>query len=369
MTAQHLHDELVELTKELIGIPSVHSRPAEIVRCADRIGDWLAAHDIPFRRFDRDGIPSLAVLPAAESCPVLFMSHFDVVEAEERQFSPYVDGGRLFGRGAIDDKYAVALLLVLCRQWRGALMQAGHAPDKLPFGLLFTGDEEIGGARGAGYAATVISADYLVALDGGRPNLIITKEKGIMSLTLTARGKAAHAARPWLGENAFDILTEDYLRLKKLFAAETADHWHPTLVLSNCRAGNGSTNAVPATATATLDIRYTENDDPDRLLQLIRESVRSEIAVRTVDPVFQGGDSPYTELLARLTGAATGFEHGASDIRHFSQHGVPGAVWGADGEMSQHGSEEHVTIESLAFVYDSLSAFFGELLRERGIGI
>jgi len=356
-----IQTELVNLTSELIRIPSVHSRPTEILRCADYIADWLSDQAIAFQRIDRNGTPSLLVAPASRRCKVLLMSHFDVVEAEESQFTPYTEDGRLFGRGAIDDKYAVALTLILYREIRAGLRAAGRDDEELPFGLLFTGDEESGGRDGAGHATTLVQPDYFIALDGGQPGKIITKEKGILSLELTARGKAAHAARPWLGESGFDILVEDYLRLKTLFTKDTPDHWHPTLVLSNCRAGNGSTNMVPATATATLDIRYTENDNPHEMLAMIRENSRATVTVRAIEPIFASGDSPYTDLLAHHSGASIGFEHGASDARFFSQIGIPGAVWGPQGEMSQHTTSEHLVIDSLFAVYDCLQNFLKEV--------
>lgn len=366
MVLPSIQQELVELTSALIRIPSVHSRPAEIDRCADFIGTWLSHHQIPFRRTQRNGFPSLVVAPDDGRCRVLLMSHFDVVEADERQFSPYVENERLFGRGAIDDKYAVALSLILYRETLSILASQGRSAEAMPLALLFTGDEEVGGANGAGALIEQLHPDYFIAIDGGRPDLLITKEKGILGLTLTARGQAAHAARPWLGESAFDILVNDYLQIQSMFAVEREDHWHPTMVLSNCQAGTGSTNMVPATATATLDIRYTENEDPHQLLQEIRNVVRSEVTVRAMEPLFLGGESPHTDLLARLAQAEISFEHGASDARYFSRLGIPGSVWGAAGEMSQHTSSEHVVIQSLADIYDVLERFTDSLLSEKG---
>jgi len=187
---------------------------------------------------------------------------------------------------------------------------------------------------------------------------IVTKEKGILQVRLTARGKAAHAARPWLGHNAFDVLVADYLALQKLFAAQTPDHWHRTMVLSNCRVGDGSINIVPAEATATLDIRYTDQDDPDVLLAEIKKTAESEVTLLEKEPLFVGGTSVYLDtLLDCVADAGEGFEHGASDARYLTSRGVPGVVWGAAGEMSQHSADEHVVISSLGQVYHSLDCF------------
>ncbi len=359
MPDQHLQKELLELTRELIAIPSTHSRPREINNCAQFIENWLTINDIPYERQDSGHIPCLKILPQKDIAHVLLMSHFDVVEADdESQFNPKLQGDRLYGRGSIDDKYGVALSLILFREHKKYIEKNhGSAIDQI-FGLLLTGDEEIGGENGAAIASKQIATDFFIAVDGGRPDLIVTKEKGILQLLLTATGKAAHAARPWLGVSGFDILVEDYLKIQELFTRKTVDHWHKTMVLTRCKAGNGSSNIIPEKATATLDIRYTENDDPEILVDSIQKMVQSEVIVNALEPIFSSGPSAYLDMLVEHSGgAAVGFEHGASDARYLSQLGIPGAIWGADGEMSQHTQDEHIVISSLFSLYDRLDSF------------
>jgi succinyl-diaminopimelate desuccinylase len=384
--------EIVDLTKALIRIPSMHSRPQEIQRCADFIAAWLDERDIAYRRLDIDNIPSLIVLPKverlpgaegmpeagrlaeAESVPVLYMAHFDVVAADiDDLFLPREEDGKLYGRGAIDDKYAVALLLVLFQRHLEALRKKGRTKAEMGFGLLLTGDEEVGGAKGAGAALKWVRPAFFVALDGGGPQRIVTREKGILQLDLVTRGKAAHGARPWLGENAFDRLVADYHAIRRFFGVEhevppPGDHWHKTLVLSNCRAGDGCVNKVPDLATATLDIRYTEAEDPDDLLRVIRTAVNhSQVTVRAKVPLFVSGESPYLDLLLKTAGpVALVSEHGSSDARYPAAMGIPGVVWGAEGEMSQHSAEERLVIASLGTLYDTLYRF--QAVLEGGAG-
>jgi succinyl-diaminopimelate desuccinylase len=250
--------ELINLTKELIRIPSTHSRPEKIKECSCWIESWLHQHDIECRVIEHNSVPSLLVLPLADHAPVLLMSHFDVVEAENIElFSPVEKNGHLIGRGAIDDKYGVALSLILFAQHLRRIKQLGLHQDAMPFGLLLTGDEEIGGANGTGKVMDNFSTDFFITLDGGRPDLVVTREKGGILIELTAQGKSAHAARPWLGENAFDVITRDYFRIRELFKESESDHWNKTIALTQCSAGSCSTNMIPDSARALLDIRYT----------------------------------------------------------------------------------------------------------------
>jgi len=356
MTVEH---QIADLTTELIKIPTTHSRPEEIKRCADFIEDWLSRRDIEYSRYDNNGIPAITVLPRPQATEILLMAHFDVVDAQdESQFNPHIEDGRLYGRGAVDDKYAVALALLLFHNRLERIRQAGGDQSDMCFGLLVNGDEEIGGANGAKAVLKDIELYFCLALDGGSPEKIITKEKGVLQVRLTARGKGAHAARPWLGQNAFDSLVADYQALQQQFADRTSDHWHKTMVLSNCRVGDGSINIVPSEATATLDIRYTEHDDPDAILAAIETAAASEVMLLGKEPLFIGGASTYLDtLVACVPGVSVGFEHGASDARFLTARGIPGVVWGALGEMSQHAANEHVVIASLGAVYDSLDKF------------
>jgi succinyl-diaminopimelate desuccinylase len=353
--------ELLGLTRELIRFRSVHTDPAEIIRCADFVQAFLSAHGIGFRRFDSAGVPSILVMPQGDYAPVLLMAHIDVVDGPEAIFEPREKDGRLYGRGSVDDKYAVALALVLLRRQLERLRAAGRDQSDLSFGVLITGDEEIGGANGAGHVLAKIKTDFGIALDGGGLDKIVVKEKGLLRLRLVARGRAAHGSRPWLGENAIENLMADYARLKPFFQASAPEHWHRTLNLGIISGGR-AVNQVPDRAEALLDIRFTEEDDVDRLLAEMAAAVRGELVVERRDPLFLGGQSPYLEtLLALSPGTRIGAEHGASDARYLSARGIPGIVWGADGDRSQHADDEHVDIRSVQRLFAVLDDFLKEV--------
>ncbi len=348
---------IVDLTKELIRFKSVQSRPEEIGRCADFIETVLESGNVDYRRVDHCGIPSILVVPNSRHAPILLMSHMDVVDAPDTLFDPVEKKGNLYGRGSIDDKYAVALSLVLLQNQLDALRGQGKDQQDLPFGVLITGDEEIGGANGAQKMLTEFTTDFCIALDGGSVDKIVTREKGILRLKLVAQGRSAHGARPWLGENAIENLWADYLKIKSFFTETDPDHWHRTLNFSRIHAGQ-SDNQVPDRAEALFDIRYTEKDDPDHLAAAMAGEISGELQVLSKDPVFDSGRSTYLDLLLELAkGTKVGFEHGASDARHLSAQGIAAIVWGADGDLSQHSGSEHVNISSLTRLYDILNRF------------
>ena len=307
--------------------------------------------------------------PENRSVPVLLMSHIDVVDAPDALFEPVEKNGRLYGRGSIDDKYAVDLSLVLLKEQAAGLRKKGLEQNQLPLGILITGDEEIGGTHGARAVLKNVAAEFGIALDGGSVDNIVVKEKGIWRLKLIARGKTAHGDRPWLGENAIENLIADYARIKPFFetpADAAPEHWHRTLNFSLVQAGR-SANQVPDYAEALFDIRYTETDALDELFGTMQAAIDGELVELSRDPLFIGGESPFLDLLldiAEHTG--TGCAHGASDARFLSDYGIQGIVWGADGEMSQHSPDEHVDIGSIYRLYGLLEAFVDGVAKSFG---
>lgn len=342
--------EIIELTKTLIRFPSTASNPKARKACADHIADTLRGWGVGFERLEHEGVESILALPQPGRCRVLLMAHFDVVDAPEALFEPREEDGRLFGRGAIDDKYAVALSMTLMKRQ----LERGGA---MPLGILLTGDEETGGSNGARRALERVQAELGIALDGGNPRTLVTLQKGVIRFRLTARGKAAHGARPWLGENAIEALMADLARVRALFTDDTPDHWHKTVNIGVIQGGT-VVNMVPAEAWALLDIRHTEREDPEALKAAVREAVRGELELTNQSVQFNGGDSPLLDLLdACVPGLERGRSHGATDARFLSEQGIRGAVWGARGDGTQHSANEYLRLDSLESLVHDLERF------------
>ena len=351
--------DLLSLTQTLMGFQTMESRPDEIRRCTDFIRTFLTRHGLCHEILHVQGAPSILITPAPERSPVLLVSHMDVVRAPEALFTPCIRDGFIWGRGAVDDKYAIALSLHLLLEKTLELRKKGLDTKDLPFGLLITSDEETGGERGTGAILPRLSCDFAIILDGGTPDEIVVRQKGILRLRLEARGKNAHGARPWLGQNALEGLMADLGQIRSLFSHQDALYWEKTLNIGRMEGGN-AVNQVPDSAFALLDVRFTEKDDPTQMIREMEKKLRfSHLTQESLDPVFTAGNSSYLSLLALAAPQARYVhEHGASDAHYFSENHIPAVVWGADGEMSQHSDEERVRIDSLALLLSRLRVFF-----------
>ncbi len=359
-------DELISLTSGLIRCPSTATRPQEVTRCARLLTAWLDKHGIAHQFFEHEAVPSILISGPERDASVTLLCHFDVVEGSEAAFTPHVKDGRLYGRGSADDKYACALSLMLYRDHLAELLALGKGQADMPFMLLLTGDEEIGGRNGALTMAPMLRTQFCMALDSGPHQILTVKQKGYLRLRLECTGKAAHGAYPWMGDNAALALARDCLALERFFAVQKgqspqdeADHWHPTCTVARMEAGK-SANQVPDKAHADLDIRYTERDDPDALIKALQAAVTGTLTETSPRgfPV-QAGSSPWLDkLLQHMPGVTLGHAHGACDSRHFGAMGIPCVAWGADNEDSPHMESEHLVLESARVVYDTLDKYF-----------
>src|SRR5437867_2220259 len=210
--ADEARDEIARFSQDLVRIPTInHGSRAdtgnETLVC-NYLRERLAAEGITSET--HESAPGRGNLIArlsgsAGGKRLLLMSHTDVVPVEDESlwehppFSGTIDKGRVYGRGADDDKsdvVAQAMALILLRR---AGAQLGG--DLI---YLAAADEESGGRWGAGWVADnlveKVQADFAINEGGGVPvhsprgliYPICTGEKGRLEATITNQGRSGH---------------------------------------------------------------------------------------------------------------------------------------------------------------------------------
>lgn len=196
---------------------------------------------------------------------LLLHGHLDVVPADPAQwsvdpFSGDVRDGVIWGRGAVDMKNAVAVLIALAREWA----RSGRRPRR-DVVFAFTADEEDTAQYGAKWlvdehAELFAGCTEAIGESGGftfhaRPGLrlypVASAERGTAWLKLTAVGKAGHGSKP----NAANAV----VRLADAIARIGAYDW-PLRLIPTVRA------AVDAIAAA---VGTTVADDPADVTDLL----------------------------------------------------------------------------------------------------
>jgi acetylornithine deacetylase len=134
--------EVAELLAELVAIDSVNpdliDGAAGEIEIARFVAAWLerAALDVDVVEA-RDGRPSVIGRTRGNGRTLLLNGHVDTVGVEgmEAPFSARLEGGRLYGRGAVDDKACVTAMLLALRELR-------DDPPPLDVTLVAAVDEE-----------------------------------------------------------------------------------------------------------------------------------------------------------------------------------------------------------------------------------
>ncbi|MEO8189769.1 MAG: M20/M25/M40 family metallo-hydrolase [Acidobacteriota bacterium] len=337
---------------EFVSIQSVSGNEAAL---AERIAGICADFGI---RAEREGRNVVARRGTGSPC-LLLNSHLDTVPAVDGwtadPWTPRIEGDRLVGLGVSDAKASVAALLE-------AFLTA-QLPEDGAGSLLFAGtcDEETGGQG----LETIVPALVFDAAIVGEPNGFspAIAQKGLVKVRLLARGRAGHAARPHLAENAIVRAAEDVRAIAALrFAQEDPYLGKPTATATVIRGGLRS-NIVPDLCEVTVDARTIGAFDNEAMVAAIRAAVSSEVEVLSVRLKPVAGDPSWkiaqAASMAAGGAAITGFPS-VSDLAHLA--GKPAVVFGPGEPAHSHAANESIAIAAVVEAPDvyrsAIAAYF-----------
>jgi succinyl-diaminopimelate desuccinylase len=328
-------------------------------RAAEFVGGWLESRDIKAEQTTARGLPVTRAEVGPEGAPTLVLhGHLDVVPGGPEQFKPRVEGDRLLGRGAYDMKGAIAVMLILLFDLRDQ--------DRVRLRLGIVSDEESEEEANRGSDALVQSGfvgDF--AITGEPTNLQVgVQAKGVLAMRIEVRGRAAHGATPWLGDNAAVKAVEVFRAIESLpFARHSSALFdRPSINLGRIWGGD-ALNKVPDTCVIDVDIRFLPDQDPDEILQQV-SSLPDTTVLKTFrrPPAVVEPSSPYVLGLCEAASphhperVMSVGRDGASDAVSFLRAGVPAVEFGPIGD-GHHGPEEWVSLQSLRSYRNALEGF------------
>ncbi len=362
-------DGLLPAAEELLRVPSVADRPADLRRALDLVLEFVGP-GFAVERFTAAGKPSALVWPgpgaARPPLRVILNAHLDVVPAGPAQFRPRRDGDRLYARGSHDMKVAALVQALVFRELAGRL--------PFPIALQLVTDEEVGGQHGTRHQLERgVTGDFVVI--GEQSGLqVVCESKGLVAVRLAATGRGGHSAYPWLADNALTRLVRTVGRILDRYPTPAAEAWRTTANLARIETPNRAFNQVPDAAEAWLDFRYPPGDPdfgdrtPTEIARYLTGLAEPGVTV-TVDhadpPHHADPDRPEVRELraaARAQGYRGGLlrKHGAADGRFYSARGIDAVIFGIDGG-GQHGPEEYVHLPSVPAYHAALTQFLTAL--------
>jgi acetylornithine deacetylase/succinyl-diaminopimelate desuccinylase-like protein len=224
-----LYDRPVEILQNLVRFDTTNP-PGDEAECIQYIEGLLKEAGLPAQLVGRKPQrPNLVARLKGQgnAPPLLLYGHVDVVTTENQQWTyPPFEGrivdGYLWGRGAVDMKGGVAMMLA-------AFLKAKAEGASLPGDVIFAAvtDEEAGGDDGVRYLveehpdlfqgvryALGEFGGFNMDIGGKRIYPIMISEKQICIMKVTFRGEGGHASMPVRGQ-AMDRLARALRRLDR----------------------------------------------------------------------------------------------------------------------------------------------------------
>jgi acetylornithine deacetylase/succinyl-diaminopimelate desuccinylase-like protein len=286
---------------------------------------------------------------------ILLAPHLDTVGADDSQYVPRRENGRLYGRGACDTKGSVAAMLTaLCE-----LANTKSRPQETE--IVFAGlvDEENAQIGSRALAASGFKANLAIVGEPTRLQ-VVTAHKGSLWLQLETRGRAAHGATPQLGRNAVHEMARIVDLLETDYAARLRHRRHPLLGTATVNVGtiHGGTqpNIVPDGCAITIDRRTlpgeTEAGVRREIAALLRaKKLPAKISSKKLAPCLPLETNPKLPLVRQFL-RSVGQKRPAGvdffcDAAVLAEGGIPSVVFGPGDIAQAHTADEWISLVSL----------------------
>jgi succinyl-diaminopimelate desuccinylase len=383
---ESLRNDVLELCQRLVQTPSVNNIDDEL-HVAHVIAAFARAHDLDVEMAALDPQrPNVLVRVGPQDVPagLLLVGHMDTVPVGELvhwshdPFGAVIRGGRLYGRGAIDNKGGIAAAL-------GALvLLKEHFSDQLsrPVLLACVPDEESG-------ATGRLGIQYLhdAGKLSGRGAIYVYPDlhrsaighRGLLRFKLTARGQSFHTGGlEWQDAdrslNAVTGMSAALLALETLVFENQPQPaifapYH-TVVTPTLVQGGAGISIVPDHCEAFVDIRLVPGVSREVVEQaveravmavmLVRQQLRLELEeVAYIPPTVIPGDADIVQAVQQAAGEVCGippevFVSGpANESYLLNGYGIPTLTLGPTGQGA-HAVDEYMEIDSL---YQALEVY------------
>jgi acetylornithine deacetylase/succinyl-diaminopimelate desuccinylase-like protein len=294
-------------------------------------------------------------------------------------FEPFEKGGKLFGRGVLDDKGPLAASFAALRILKGCEREI---PGAFTFGAV--GDEEVGIGVGLPFLieqGLISCSDAVIPDIAGNMREINVAEKGRVLLRVKTHGRQAHAMEPAKGVNAIQALARVLMAIERLKLAHAV---HPILggptLNPGLARGGVAPNAVPADAEAVLDIRFVPGQTAEEIRAEIQAAAEAALAgpgglagatvaveiSQTALPCEVSPEAPIVKRLLRHAPDAKVIGSGGGTFaKDLVLMGVDAVGWAPGDEETYHQPNEEIEVEQLVVFAGRLAALAFEIASEK----
>ena len=373
-------EEIISVLADLVAAVSVNP-PGNEKTAAEVVARYFDNIGIPYETFEKAPGRTNIIGRIGSGSPVFLIAcHLDTVPVGEGwatdPFVLSVDGDLAYGRGANDNKAAMAGSLVAAKRIIDEKIELGGT-----FLIAGVADEECGNKFGATYLLEEcgLTADYAIAPDApSHMEEIDVAEKGLVQIKVECSGKAAHGSRPQDGANAVTATAELLLLLEK-DGPPSPQHEFFTPVTMNVGQIKGgiAPNAVPASCVAIIDFRILPGMEPADIVEFVTTSCRGvekarkgisfDVCVTLTVPAHETPhDAPLVRAAQNAARRSLGrelllrYQGGITLAKEFAAVGMEAVALGPGSPSAPHMTNEWVEISEM----EAYSEFLVEIAKE-----
>jgi succinyl-diaminopimelate desuccinylase len=263
----------LELTEELISRASVSPTDGG---CQALMIERLEAIGFEVERLRFGPVDNFWAKRGSGAPVFCFAGHTDVVPSGPAEdwrtdpFSPVIENGMLYGRGAADMKSGLAAMLTASEEF------VRRYPDhRGTIAFLITSDEEGPSVDGTRRVVEILrerreTIDWCLV---GEPSsekflgdTIKIGRRGSLSGRLTVHGVQGHIAYPQFANNPVHALAPALAELTSCTWDHGNEHFQPTTFqVSNLSAGTGAPNVIPGELKARFNLRFSTEQTVEKL--------------------------------------------------------------------------------------------------------
>lgn len=366
-----LEGDILQFFREIVAIPSMNS---DIEAVGARIGAEMTKLGFDDVYVDKYG--SIVGRIGDGEKILLFDSHIDTVgigDPDQWEWDPFegkVVDGNLYARGALDEKGSTPGMIY-------GMMLARELGLLDGFTLYYLGNIEEW-CDGVGCQA-------FLEWEGIRPDFVVIGEptkmqvyrghKGRLEVEVVCKGRSAHAASNFMGDNAIYKMMTFVNALAEMDATLPSDPFlgQGRITVTRIQSVSPSDNAVPDECRIFIDRRVTFGETKESVLEMITNAIPAETradftveelvydepshtgavfeyekyfpawALDESEPYIQAGLEVVKTLWNR-TSAAGKWDFSTNGNYWRGKEGIPCLGFGPGDEIYAHAVEEHVPL-------------------------
>ena len=306
------------------------------------------ANSLAVRRTERD----------ASRATVAFAGHLDTVPEPENSIPVRVEGEKVYGRGASDMKAGDALMLALLEEFDWT-----HSWAEPSFVFY---EREEGAYHENGLEAVFAGSPWLLDSD-----LALCLEPtagalevgcvGTAQVEVTFKGRPAHSARPWQGENALTKAGAFLAALHERPAEEVVVEGMPfyEVLTPTLARGGRAKNVVPDEFWVNVNYRFAPGRELEDVKLVFDGLLENGESYEVVDFAPSGPVDLGNPLLQKIIAAGVEVrpKQAWTDVARFAERGVAAANFGPGLPAQAHQPEEYTELPLLEECYRRLESF------------